>query len=263
MSELRWREIGSLFSWARPLIEGVIERIRPPFFVLATWNAHQQFWNKITFKLLREFTSVPFFNISVIHVIFIIENICKSKVLSEIKISDIEAQKGNACHGEKLYTLLLFLSSNHRSEQFLHLVTCDFRGWTIKSHSPGYEIGPINRSAFLIHLISGTLSKRERRRLDNWAWIFIIGKNYQITVFHVLIRSKETNDLKFKTRETATTTSPRRHRERFNVRKTTYSVNCEDVIPGGLRVALSHWWKVLWILRSLKQLEKVMYAVLT
>ena len=171
--------------------------------------------------------------------------------------------KGNAGPGEKLYTLLLFLSSNHRSEQFLHLVTCDFRGWTIKSHSPGYEIGPINRSAFLIHLISGTLSKRERRRLDNWAWIFIIGKNYQITVFHVLIRSKETNDLKFKTRETATTTSPRRHRERFNVRKTTYSVNCEDVIPGGLRVALSHWWKVLWILRSLKQLEKVMYAVLT
>ena len=36
VSEPRWRKIGSLFSWARPLLEGVIERIRPPFFVLAT-----------------------------------------------------------------------------------------------------------------------------------------------------------------------------------------------------------------------------------
>ena len=49
---------------------------------------------------------------------------------------------------------------------------------------------------------------------------------------------------KFKTRDTATTTSPfytRRHREHFNV----------------------HWWKVLWIIRirSFKKLEKVIYTV--
>ena len=52
-------------------------------FVLATQRVYQQNWDKITFKLLRKFTSVPIFNISVTVtlVMVIIENICKSKVL--------------------------------------------------------------------------------------------------------------------------------------------------------------------------------------
>ena len=64
------------------------------------------------------------------------------------------------------------------------------------------------------------------------AWILIVERNYELltsTLFLVkvvlfLFETKMMNGLKFKTRETATTTSPfytRRHREHFNVRKTT------------------------------------------
>ena len=47
-----------------------------------------------------------------------------------------------------------------------------------------------------------------------------------------LTETKVTDGLKFKTRETATTTSPfytRRHREHFNVRKTTETVKTFNV----------------------------------
>ena len=71
------------------------------------------------------------------------------------------------------------------------------------------------------------------------------------------------NGLKFKTRETATitnvavlhTTSPR------TFQRSQDDVNCKDVKLRGLGLTLSHWWKVLWILRSFKKLEKVIYTV--
>ena len=37
-------------------------------------------------------------------------------------------------------------------------------------------------------------------------------------------------------------------------------INCEDVKPHGLGLTLSHWWKVLWILRSFKKIIYTVYS---
>ena len=72
------------------------------------------------------------------------------------------------------------------------------------------------------------------------------------------------NGLNFKTRETATTTSPfytRRHREHFNVRKT--NVNFKDVKPrglGGFNIE-PLMESSLNTLTSFKKLGKVIFAV--
>ena len=52
-----------------------------------------------------------------------------------------------------------------------------------------------------------------------------------------------------------TTTSPRAFQRSQD------DVNCKYFKPRGLDLTLSHWWKVIWIIKSFKKLDKVIYTV--
>ena len=73
-------------------------------------------------------------------------------------VNNTNRRRGNASHAQMyqyVYTLRLIGPISYLGACYIHTkvtkcirqkMTMYFRGLTIKSHSPGYEIGPINRS---------------------------------------------------------------------------------------------------------------------